>query len=271
MCAPDYFDVVDVKNYFMQDAVGSVDRTKANAQWRQAKETIKKYGVGVEMISGEPGIEDMVFAANAGLTWEESTGEKVFLASRMLHPSRQRETPYYCKWFRAHGYRVETLSEKSNIVFEGNGDAIWYPERRLLFGGYGHRSTRAAYEEMAKRFDIPVILLKLASKEFYHLDTCFSILERDLVLYCPEAFPDAGNAIIEQIFPRRITISTAQGVKYFTGNAFAMREQKTLIVQRGDTKTKKALTKYGWKTDEINLDEFVKSGGNVSCAKLDIY
>jgi hypothetical protein len=32
MCTPDYFDVVDVKNYFMKDAVGSVDRIKACAQ-----------------------------------------------------------------------------------------------------------------------------------------------------------------------------------------------------------------------------------------------
>ncbi len=271
MCSPEYFDVIDVKNYFMQGAVGSVDKGRAMTEWGAAKKLFEKLGIRVEIIDGIYGVEDMVFAANAGITWEDEGGKRIFLASSMLHVSRQRETPYYKTWFREHGYRVETLTGTSGTVFEGGGDALWHPEKHLLFGGYGHRSTTMAYEEIATRWNMPVVMLRLASKEFYHLDTALCLLDKATIIYCPDAFDDVGNAILEHLFPRRIVITAHEGIEYFTGNAFAVSYKKTLVLQKGNKDIMGEIQAIGWQIAEIDLGEFMKSGGNISCIKIDMY
>lgn len=266
MCTPEYFDIVDVKNYFMQGGLGSVDRKNALSQWSAAKEQLIALGLEVHTIKGAPDVEDMSFAANAGLCWERD-GKKIFLASNMKHASRQRETPYYVRWFEHRGYIIERLA--ANYIFEGNGDAIWNPGKKILWGGYGHRTIREAYDEISRRFGINVIPMRLASEEFYHLDTCLCLLDEVTAMYCPEAFDAEGNAKLEQYFSRRITFSKDQGKRYFTGNAFAIGDGR-VVLQRGDKKTMIKLKNFGFTPIEVNLDEYMKSGGNMSCIKLNL-
>lgn len=268
MCTPEYFDVIDVKNFFMQKSVGRVDRAKAVAQWENLRATLQKLGREVKIIFGAPGVEDMVFAANSGIAWQGKGGTRPsFLASSMFHESRRRETPFYEAWFAKSG--LETHRLKNGTVFEGGGDAIWYPGKMLLFGGYGHRTTLAAYEEISKRFGFPVIALRLASKEFYHLDTCLCILNERTILYCPAAFDREGNVMLHALFPKRITFTKAQGKEYFTGNAFAV-DGRHVVLQKGDKTTVGKLREAGLQPVEVDMSEYIKSGGNVTCAKLDI-
>lgn len=268
MCTPEYFDVIDVKNFFMQKSVGCVDRKSAVAQWRNLHATLRKLGRIVKEIPGAFGAEDMVFSANSGIAWQrEGENRPAFLASAMFHKSRQRETPLYEKWFKNNGFQTHRL--KTGAVFEGGGDAIWYPGKMLLIGGYGHRTTLAAYREISARFGFPVIALRLASKEFYHLDTCLCILNNEAALYCPAAFDGEGNAMIRALFPKRIAFTKAQGKKYFTGNAFAV-DGAHVVLQKGDSVTVKKLRAAGFSPVAVDMGEYIKSGGNVTCAKLDI-
>lgn len=268
MCAPEYFDVVDVKNFFMQKSMGRVDRVKAVAQWNNLRAVLQQLGRTVKEIPGASGVEDMVFSANSGIAWQRaSEARPSFLASVMFHKSRQRETPFYEAWFAKSGFATHRL--KSGTVFEGGGDAIWYPGKMLLLGGYGHRTTLAAHEEISKRFGFPVIALRLASKEFYHLDTCLCILNNETALYCPAAFAREGNAIIRALFPKRMTFTKAQGKKYFTGNAFAVDDMH-IVLQKGDSVTIKKLRAAGFLPVAVDMGEYIKSGGNVTCMKLDI-
>lgn len=268
MCTPEHFDVVDVKNFFMRGSVGRVDRALAQRQWNNLRGMFQKLGLLVKEIPGAPGVEDMVFSANSGIAWQ-AVGETqpTALVSSMFHESRQRETLFYEAWFRVNGFETHRLT--SGTVFEGGGDAFWHPGKMLLYGGYGHRTTLAAYREISARFDIPVIALRLASKEFYHLDTCLCILNNETALYCPAAFNREGNAMIRAMFPKRITFTKAQGKKYFTGNAFAIRG-KHVVLQKGDVVTVKKLRVAGFLPVEVDMGEYIKSGGNATCAKLDI-
>ena len=134
MCLPDYFEVVDVKNPFMEGNVGRVDKVRALAEWEALRRTYDSIGHEVLTIPGAEGLEDMVFAANQVLPGLDANGRHYVLLSRMCHPSRQREVPIYRDWFEHHGYVVLELSEEAGY-FEGQGDAIWHPGKQLLWGG----------------------------------------------------------------------------------------------------------------------------------------
>lgn len=270
VCTPESFDVVDEKNFFMDGKVGTVDIPLAREQWRAARDTMRTAGRHVEEIVGAPGVEDMVFAANAALAFKELGGRRGAIMSRMYHESRQRETPHYTARLNELGYDIIELSDTPGSYFEGAGDAVWHPGMMLLYGGYGHRSTKDAYAEISERLDIPVIALELVSDEFYHLDTCLCALDAKTVLYCPEAFTVDGRAMIEYMFPRRITITKDQGRDYMTGNCFSIGNGN-VVLQKGDVHAVRDLIAFGFSPIEVDLSEYIKSGGNTTCLKLDIY
>src|SRR4029079_14916981 len=98
MCTPPHFDVVDVKNAFMEGNVGAVDREEARREWSELRAAFERAGHEVVTIEGEPGLEDMVCSANQVLPAMGTDGAPYVLLSKMRHESRRREVPYYRTW-----------------------------------------------------------------------------------------------------------------------------------------------------------------------------
>ncbi len=269
MCTPEYFDVVDVKNPHMEGKIGTVDQRKAVVQWEELRRTFLQTGHEVVTIAGEEGLEDMVFAANQTLVGMTAEGQPYVLLSCMTHASRQREVPYYRKWFESRGYHIYTLTKEAER-FEGHGDALWHPGKQLLWGGYGHRSTLAAYEQVAAKLHVPVIALELIDPNFYHLDTCFCVLREDSVLIYPGAFTAEDRAMIARLFPHVLTVSETEATRYFACNAVAL-DARTVILQRGARETVALLRAHGFNVIEVETGEYLKSGGSVFCMKTMIY
>ena len=65
MCPPEYFAVTYAINPWMNPAE-PVDRDRALAQWQDLRDTFVRLGHTVHTITPEPGLPDMVFAANGG-------------------------------------------------------------------------------------------------------------------------------------------------------------------------------------------------------------
>ena len=125
LCPPDHFDIVDVKNPFMEGQ--SVDRGLAAAQWRGFVGALEASGLEPETLPPLPECEDMVFTANQTLT---APGAAVL--ANMRHESRQREVTAFAEWLAERDVELHRLPE--GIGFEGSGDALWHPGRRLLWG-----------------------------------------------------------------------------------------------------------------------------------------
>lgn len=273
MCSPDYFDIVDVKNVHMQGHIGNTDKAQVNAQWQSLKDAYDalladKVLDEVSVIPGAPGCEDMVFCANQTLPWKMEDGSEVVVMSRMRHESRQREVPYFEEFFKNKGFKP--LHFNNVKMFEGMGDVIPHPGKRLLYGGYGHRTTAEAYDELATMLQSPVVALELTNPKFYHLDTCFVPLSKDSVMLCREAFTEDGLAMIRQLFTKVYYIPEYEAEKYFSLNAHAFDAHgtKTAILQKGSTITLDVLKQEGYNVVEIETGEFMKSGGSVFCMKM---
>jgi N-dimethylarginine dimethylaminohydrolase len=277
MAHPEYFDIVDVKNVHMEGNIGSLDKLLAIKQWENLRDTYQLFVAEsileeVYTIDGGEYCEDMVFTANQSFPWILN-GEKVAVMSKMRHESRQREVPYFEKFYKSIGYKLLYLEEAQ--LFEGMGDTIPHYGKKLLYGGYGHRSDTTAYKEIAAMLQVPVVTLELVDDRFYHLDTCFIPVSEETVMLCPVAFSDEGMAALKKLFQNIIEIPVEEAETFFALNAHCINDQKTgkkkAVLHPGTTVTKNELIRNGYEVIEINTSEYMKSGGSVFCMKMMLY
>jgi len=278
MSSPEYFDIIDVKNAHMDGQKGRLNRELALIQWVNLKHIYQnllkeKIIKGVDQVNGQKGCEDMVFTANQSFPWLTENGEKVVVMSKMRHISRQKEVPFFRTFYEEAGYKILDLQKAE--MFEGMGDTIPHPGRRLLWGGYGHRSSPAAYEEISEMLNVDIITLELKNDLFYHLDTCFVPLDEDTVMITPLAFTKEGLECISKMFKNVIEVPAHEAVNGFALNAHVMinkeNNSKVAVIQEGNPNTSAILKANGYKVFETNTSEYMKSGGSVFCMKMMYY
>lgn len=276
LCTPEFFDVKDVKNIYMNNK--EVNPIVVKRQWLKLKDEYlklkeRKLIDDVVFLRGEPECEDMVFVVNQSFPWITQKGEKVAIMSNMKFESRQKEVFLVEKFYEEIGYRPIKLSGKE--VFEGMGDAIPHPGKRLIYGGYGHRTTKEALTEVAQILDTPIVLLKLIDERFYHLEKCFLPLDIDTVMICAEAFDLESLKSIHLLFKNVIRIPPieASGRLSITSHIFYDRKTKSkiAIMHYGSAFAYNELIKLGYEIIEVDTSEFIKSGGSVAGLKMMIY
>ncbi|MBZ5619667.1 MAG: hypothetical protein LAQ69_13230 [Acidobacteriia bacterium] len=267
-CAPECFDVIDVKNPFMVGQQGKVDCALAKRQWSEMMRVFQQIGIEVKTLTPVEGCEDMVFCANPIFTGLDGDGRPVCVPGHMRFPSRQREVGSHVEWCRANGYRVVDL--RSSDLFEGCGDALWHPGRRLIWGGYGPRTSQRVYYELADIFDAPVLPLELRTELFYHLDTCFCPIDEKTVLVYPPALTAPGMDLLRDVFERVIEVDAYEARDSMACNA-APFLGRHVVIQTGAVKVNRALLDLGFEVIEVETSEFMKSGGSVFCMKMHLF
>lgn len=270
MVTPRYFSVEYVINPHMSDNVGRVDKIEARNEWNVLKSTFEQIGISVHTIEGQKGFPDMVFCANQSLPYLDKNGEKHVVMSIMHADERKEEVPFIEQWYRQNGYEIHFLDEDKIDDFEGCGDAIWHTGKRMLWGGYGYRSSIKAYESVSETFEVPVIALQLVDDSFYHLDTCFCVLDEQTALIYPEAFTQEGRELINTVFDKVIHASKYEATKLFACNA-TCPDGMNVIIQQGCTDVNKNLRDAGFAVHEVSTYEFLKSGGSVFCMKMMVW
>lgn len=264
---PTWFDVEYVINPYMKPHVGGVDKMQAANEWKHLVGGYKELGFDVHIMDGIKGLPDLVFCANQTLPfYDEKEGKKVILG--IMHaPQRKGEVPELEKWFKSQNYEILRLDEDEAENFEGMGDAIWHFRRRLLWGGYGFRTSLNAYAQISDLLNTTVIVLELVDEKFYHLDTCMCILNEKSVLIYPDAFTESGLEMINKVFENVILSTKYEAEKLLAVNA-ACPDGKNVFIQQGCTDVNKKLRDAGFSVHEFSTYEFIKSGGSVYCMKL---
>ena len=270
LTTPAHFDVQYVINPHMADHVGTVDTDAAARQWQALRDAYAEVGITPTTINGADGLPDMVFCANQTLPYyDPRTDETGVVLSRMHAPERQAEVPHYRQFFDDQDYRIRTLPDAAGD-FEGMGDAIWHPDRFLLWGGYGFRTGLSAYRHLADLLDVRILPLALDDPDFYHLDTCFSVLDAQSVLIYPEVFDADGRALIEHFFPTVVEAPENEARELFACNAHCP-DGSHVFIQDGCTTTIRRLEDAGFTPVALDTSEFLKAGGSVFCMKQMIW
>ncbi|NNF03419.1 MAG: amidinotransferase [Rhodothermales bacterium] len=265
--SPDYFNVKYVINPHMEGHIGEVDVDEAQREWNRLRTAYDGLGLDTHVVPARPGLPDLVFCANQTLPYlSKNDDSKGVVLSRMFAVQRRDEVPFLAEFFSNLGYDVLDDLIDENTSFEGMGDALWHPGRRLLWGGYGYRTSAGAYDVISDRLDVDVLLLQLEDPDFYHLDTCFCPLNESSVLIWPGAFTDEGVALIEAVFEHVLEAPEDESRSLFACNAHCP-DGRNVVIQRGCSKTTAMLRSAGFVPVEVDTGEFLKSGGSVFCMK----
>lgn len=255
MCPPDYYGIEYEINPWMSKS-RQPNKVMAQAQWRELRNELKKAGLLVVVMPPVSGLPDMVFTANAGLMYQDET----IVLSNFRHRERRGETKHFGKFFIWQGYVADLLPP--GMFFEGEGDALFCDD--MLVCGYGMRSDERGVRFVAKLVDIDPILLKLVDPYFYHLDTCFSYIKKDLLLCYLPAFSRASRKKIETI--GEVIPVSKYDAKNFVCNAVPVGNK--LITSPMSSTLRAKLGNYGIGPIEINMSEFIKAGGAAKCLTL---
>lgn len=255
MCPPTYYTVDYEINPWM-DTRDKPDKQKAATQWEKFYDLLSKLSVKIYKIEPQPGLPDMVFAANAGIVFD-----KKFIVSNFRFPQRQKEANFSVLWFKNKGYEIFSLPEKN--LFEGEGDALMIAD--TLIAGFKYRSDIYSHRLIGEIMGKEVISVELINSSFYHLDTCFCPLSQETAMYYPGAFDDYGQKALNHLIPNLIRVSEKDAMNFCCN---AVVSGKNIILNKCSNELKSRLENLGLNVYCLDFDEFIKAGGSSKCLVL---
>jgi N-dimethylarginine dimethylaminohydrolase len=256
MCPPRYFAVEYAINPWM-DPSQPVSVQRAMAQWSQLRETYLRLGHQVELIEPQPGLPDMVFAANSGTMVDGQV-----LGARFRAHQRVPEAEHYRRWFLAQGFRDVVMPSRVN---EAEGDLVWTGS--LLLAGTGFRTDPGAHAEAQEVLGVPVVSLQLVDPRYYHLDVALVVLDDELIAYYPEAFSPGSRRVLRRLYPDAV-IADASDAACLGLNAVSDGRHVVLPVEATNLATK--IAERGFQPVPVDLSELRKAGGGPKCCTMEL-
>ncbi len=265
---PAEFRIEAARNPHMIRAGGGlkeVDADRARKQWEALRSALAALGLETPVLDPVPGLVDLCFPANPSLVLRRpGAGASVWLG-RMAFPCREGEVALHRSFFEARGFRPRELPAEIR-PFEGAGDGVQHPGRFLLHAGVGGRSTRSAWEALAREEPgLDILLYRLQDPRFYHLDTALSPLTEETALFVPSAFDAEGRGLLQAAFPRLLEVEEAEALA-FAANAWCPDGRRVLI-EESCHDTRRRLEREGFEAVPLPTSEYRKSGGSVFCLK----
>jgi len=252
MCEPKFYEINYVINPWMK--IGSVNKKGAFKQWENLLNIYQKLGIKVEVIEPKKELPDMVFTADQGIVYKDEV-----LLSSFCYWQRRKENQVFEKWFEKSSYKIRRLP--GDLCFEGNGDCLWFGKKLLM--GFGFRTQQENVDKIKKVWEkIEVLPLQLINPYFYHLDTCLFVLNDQTIFYYPEAFSKTSEQLLKKIVPNLIKLEKKEAFN-FAANSVVTDHQ--IICQGKNFRFVKEVERLGYKTKEIDISEFNKSGGGIHC------
>lgn len=258
MCDPGHFTVQYAINPWM-DPETPVDTELAGKQWQRLRETLTELGHTVEVLDSEPGLPDMVYAANGALV----IGGTAY-GARFRHRQRAREAAAHQRWYERNGWRHVTPRE----INEGEGDLAYVSG--TVLGGHGPRTDQAAHQEVREVFNLPVVPLELTDPRFYHLDTALAVLdpsEPGRVAYYPGAFSPAAQEVLGRLFPDAL-IADEEDAAAFGLNLVS--DGRHVVLNSGAERMAARLADAGYVPVPVETTELHKGGGSVKCCVAEL-
>jgi ornithine aminotransferase len=269
MSAPDFFEVSYRINPWMEPERWhrSAQRLAADARqgWQRLKSTYERLGARVEVQAAVRGLPDLVFTANAAMVLDRKA-----LLARFACAERSGEEQHNRAFFealRARDVIDEIVETPRHMYFEGAGDAHWDAKRRLVWVGYGQRSSADMHFAIAEIYGVPTMPLELVDPRFYHLDTCFCLLAGgEIVCYPPALSASARGRLIELVGPDMLIDAGEEDAHHLAVNSVCLG--RDVVMCHASDRLRARLIERGYRVHVVPLDSFNRSGGAAYCLTL---
>ncbi|MFF5116412.1 dimethylargininase [Dactylosporangium aurantiacum] len=256
MSPPEHFVVEYAINPWM-DVSTPVDTELAVKQWEGLRETLVRLGHQVHVLAPEPGLPDMVFAANGAFSVDG-----VVYGARFKYAQRIAEAAAHRRFYEQ---RQEWTFAAPTQTNEGEGDFAYLPDALgggVILAGHGFRTEVAAHAEAQEVLGRPVISLRLVDPRFYHLDVALASLDDRTIVYYPGAFSAASQAVLAQLFPDAV-VADEQDALSFGLNLVS--DGRHVVLNSEATALAAKLHQAGYVPVPVELTELKKGGGSVKC------
>ena len=259
MCPPEHFTVEYAINPWMDTTV-PVDGALARKQWQLLRDTLTDLGHTVHALDPQPGLPDMVYAANGAFSVDGTV-----YGARFRHPQRAAEAIHHRRFYADGPWHFVAPGH----VNEGEGDFAYLPGAYggLILAGYGFRTQPAAHTEAQEVLGRPVVPLKLVDPAFYHLDTALAALDDRNVTYYPGAFSPASQRILAQLFPDALLADRADA------EAFGLNlvsDGRHVVLNTEAAAMAEKVADAGYTPITVDLGELKRGGGSVKCAVAEL-
>lgn len=255
MCTPDHFAVTYVINPWM-DPTRAVDRALAHEQWERLRQIYLELGHRVEVVTGEPGLPDMVFAANAA-----TVVGGIAYGAKFRTPQRAAEAGHVRRWFAARGVQVV----EPEAVNEAEGDFAWTGS--VLLAGTGFRTDPGAHAEAQEVLGVPVVGLQLVDPRYYHLDTALVVLDERTIAYYPAAFSAGSQRVLARMFPDAVLADAADAACLGLN---AVSDGRTVVIAHEATRLAGLIAERGFDVVGVDVGELRKAGGGPKCVTMEL-
>jgi N-dimethylarginine dimethylaminohydrolase len=254
MCPPEYFAVEYAINPWMTPGT-PVDVELAVKQWTCLRETLLGLGHTVHVLPPEPGLPDMVFAANGAFGVQG-----VVYGASFRYPQRSAEADRHRTFYETQGWRYVPPT----VTNEGEGDFAYLPGRLggLVLAGHGFRTEASAHAEAQAVLGRPVLSLHLTDPRFYHLDVALAALDDHTVAYYPGAFAPATRQILRGAFPDAVVADEEDALAFGLN---LISDGKHAVLNSEATGLAAKLRAAGYDPVPVELSEMKKGGGSVRC------
>lgn len=253
LCPPTHFDIEYEINPWMK-VERKVNKPAAMACYLDLKRIYTELGLSVVEIPQEKDLPDMVYMADVG----HAVGN-TFIRANFRYPERRREA-FVAADFMEKNFNLQTVTLPEGIFFEGHGDLI---TGETYFMGYGKRSMIEAVPYLQKYIEQEIVPIELIDPYYYHLDTCFSILQPGVALINPTSFTAKGLNEIRSRFERVIEASPED---HHVLGCNLVTKNNHLITAKGITPTLlKEFVELGYTVHQVDTMEYRKGGGSVKC------
>ncbi|MDP1638143.1 MAG: arginine deiminase-related protein [Candidatus Nitrotoga sp.] len=138
----------------------------------------------------------------------------------------------------------------------------------LVWVGYGHRSDVETFNKIAMILHARVNGLTLVDPWWYHLDTAFCPVANGYVIAYEKAFSSQSVNKIKNEFSDRIIWVPDQDANNFACNAENIGND--IILNKASDELKAALSKNNFYVIEVDVSEFIKTGGACKCLTLEL-
>jgi len=268
MSPPDHFEVAYSINPWMNPEQWSLDARRlsrdASSGWDALRSTYESLGARVIVKPAAKGWPDLVFTANCAVVLDG----KAILA-RYLNAERAGEEEHGRRMFeqlKARGEIDAMFRTPEGVYFEGAGDAIFDAGRRLMWMGFGQRSSRCAHHTVEQVFGIRTVSLELVNPRYYHLDTAFCLLSGGDIVYHPAAFTDEGRELIQFLAADKLIDAPAEDAANLGVNSVCLG--RDVVLCHCSAALRARLEERGYRVHVVPLGAFNRSGGAAYCLTL---
>jgi dimethylargininase len=220
-----------------------IDQPKALIQHQSYVDALKQVGGKILSLYPEDLLPDSTFVEDTAFVF----GETAFLCSAK-EETRRNEVKSVAKALNEH-LKIVNLEP-----YIDGGDILNTPQ--ALYIGLSKRSNERAIQSLSQKINKEVILVPVVKG--LHLKSAVSYLGNNILLIAPER-------VASKAFESFQWIEVEEKDSY-AANCLALENQ--VVMPAGFPTIRKKILQYGFETVEVEMSEFEKADGGVTCLSI---